>query len=139
MSHASTGQGPKIERPLSPHLQVYRPQINMVMSIIHRMTGAGLYFGTLLLAFWLVSVASGPEAYASAASLLGTWVGRIILVGFSWALVHHALGGIRHFVWDLGIGYGLGTIDAMSWGTIILSVLITAALWAFVLASQGGL
>lgn len=122
--------GVKAERPLSPHLQVYTPLINMVMSILHRMTGAGLYFGTLLLAWWLIAAATSPAYFAFVNGLFGSLAGRVVLVGFTWALIHHALGGIRHFIWDTGRGYDLKMIDLMSWGTIVLSVLLTAAIWA---------
>lgn len=133
MSDATTGHGGKIERPLSPHLQIYRPLINMVMSILHRITGAALYFGTILLAGWLVAAASGPEAFQTVSGYLATWPGLVVLAGYTWVLIHHALGGIRHFIWDFGLGYEHETIDLLSWGTIVLSVLLTAAVWFFAL------
>ncbi|MBI1385423.1 MAG: succinate dehydrogenase, cytochrome b556 subunit [Rhizobiales bacterium] len=116
-------------RPLSPHLQIYRPLINMVMSIVHRITGVALYAGTLLLAWWLVAAALGPEAFETANAFFGSILGRVVLVGYTWALVHHMLGGIRHFVWDLGRGFDLATVDMMSWGSLVASLAITAALW----------
>ncbi len=91
-------------RPLSPHLQIYRPLINMVMSILHRITGAALYVGTVLLAAWLISAATSPECFAAVNGLFASWPGMIVLVGYSWALIHHALGGMRHFIWDTGAG-----------------------------------
>jgi succinate dehydrogenase / fumarate reductase, cytochrome b subunit len=133
MSDATTGHGGKIERPLSPHLQIYRPLINMVMSILHRITGAALYFGTILLAAWLVAAASGPEAFQTVSGYLATWPGLVVLAGYTWVLIHHALGGIRHFIWDFGLGYEHETIDLLSWGTIVLSVLLTAVVWFFAL------
>jgi succinate dehydrogenase / fumarate reductase cytochrome b subunit len=126
-----------VERPLSPHLQVYSPLINMVMSILHRMTGAALYLGSVLLAWWLVAAASGPGYFAFVSGIMASWPGKLVLLGYTWALIHHALGGIRHFIWDTGRGYGLATIDFLSWGTIVLSVLLTAAVWAGV-AVLGG-
>jgi succinate dehydrogenase / fumarate reductase cytochrome b subunit len=117
------------ERPLSPHLQVYRPLINMVMSIVHRITGVALYFGTVLLALWLLAAASGPQYFTMAADLFGSLPGRIVLLGYTWALMHHMLGGIRHFIWDTGRGYDLGTVDTLSWATIIGSLGLTAAIW----------
>ncbi|MEX1084141.1 MAG: succinate dehydrogenase, cytochrome b556 subunit, partial [Xanthobacteraceae bacterium] len=89
-------------RPLSPHLQIYRPTLTMTMSIVHRMTGVGLYFGTLILAWWLIATASGPNAYVGVERFLGSLFGRLILFGYTWALIHHMLGGIRHLIWDLG-------------------------------------
>jgi succinate dehydrogenase / fumarate reductase cytochrome b subunit len=138
MSELTTGRGAKIDRPLSPHLQIYRPLINMVMSILHRMTGAALYFGTLILAVWLVAAASGPESHQAVSAYLDTWPGRIVLFGYTWALIHHALGGIRHFIWDFGIGYEHETIDLLSWGTIVLSVVLTGLVWFLAIRGFGG-
>ena len=120
----STNRQDRKARPLSPHLQVYSMLINTVMSIVHRMTGAALYFGTLLLVWWLLAAALGPESYETAASVLGSWPGRIILIGYCWALLHHMFGGIRHFIWDLGKGFSLGTVDVLAWGTLIALSLI---------------
>lgn len=137
MSVSNSGARRRVERPLSPHLQIYTPLINMVMSILHRMTGAGLYFGTLLLAAWLVATAMGPEAYGVVAGLFASLIGKLVLFGFTWALVHHALGGIRHFIWDFGVGYDLDTIDFLSWGTIVASVVLTVVIWAVVILGRG--
>jgi succinate dehydrogenase / fumarate reductase cytochrome b subunit len=138
MPDAKTGRGAHIQRPLSPHLQIYRPLINMVMSILHRITGAALYFGTLILAAWLVAAASGADAFHTLSGYLNTWPGWIVLAGYTWALIHHALGGIRHFIWDFGLGYDHETIDLLSWGTGVLSVLLTAVVWYFALGALGG-
>ncbi len=138
MSDAATGRGAKVNRPLSPHLQIYSPLINMVMSILHRITGTALYFGTLLLAAWLVAAASGPDAFHAVSGYFDTWPGWIILFGYTWALIHHALGGIRHFIWDFGVGYDLATIDILSWGTIVASILLTGAVWFVVISRLGG-
>jgi succinate dehydrogenase / fumarate reductase cytochrome b subunit len=138
MSEATTGREAKIDRPLSPHLQIYRPLINMVMSILHRITGAALYFGTIILAAWLVAAASGPDAFNTVSGWLNTWAGWIVLFGYTWALIHHALGGIRHFIWDFGMGYDHETIDLLSWGTGIASVVLTVLVWFFVLRGLGG-
>lgn len=138
MSEATTRREAKIDRPLSPHLQIYRPLINMVMSILHRITGAALYFGTIILAIWLVAAASGPEAFQTVSGWLNTWAGWIVLFGYTWVLIHHALGGIRHFIWDFGMGYEHETIDLLSWGTGVASVVLTAVVWFFVLRALGG-
>lgn len=130
MADAKSERNQRIERPLSPHLQIYRPLINMVMSIIHRITGVALYFGTLLLVWWLTALATGPEYFNMAAGVFGSLPGLVVLIGFTWALMHHMLGGLRHLVWDTGRGFELATIDRMSWGTIIGSLLLTAAIWA---------
>ncbi len=125
--------GAKIARPLSPHLQIYSPLINMVMSILHRITGAALYFGTMLLAWWLIAAASGPQYFGYVMFLFGSVPGKLVLVGFTWALIHHAVGGLRHFLWDTGRGYELKTIDLLSWGSIVVSILLTALVWAAVM------
>ena len=119
----------KAEPPLSPHLQIYRQSISMVMSIVHRITGAALYAGTLIMAWWLIAIAGGPQSYADFQSFAGSFVGRIVLFGFTWALVHHMLGGLRHFVWDTGRGFDLATVDRMSWATLIGSIVVTFILW----------
>jgi succinate dehydrogenase / fumarate reductase cytochrome b subunit len=137
MAQSKTERGARAARPLSPHLQIYSPLINMVMSIIHRMTGAALYFGSALLAWWLVSAAVGPDYFAFVSSLLNTWLGWLILFGFTWALIHHALGGMRHFLWDTGRGFDLKTIDLLSWGSAVASVTLTLAVWAYALHAHG--
>lgn len=137
MTEATTSQGAKANRPMSPHLQVYTPLINMVASILHRLTGAALYFGTLLLAAWLIAAASGPEAFATISSLFNSILGRIVLFGYTWALINHALGGIRHLIWDTGVGYALKTVDLLSWGSLVTSAVLTLVVWAAVLKTTG--
>lgn len=136
MAQASSGPGADA-RPLSPHLQVYTPLINMVMSILHRITGAALYFGTVLLVGWLLAVVGGATAYDSFMRLLNTIPGKIVLIGYTWALMHHALGGIRHLIWDTGRGFGLGTVNALSWFTILGSLALTAAIWGAIFNLRG--
>ena len=92
------------ERPLSPHLQIYRPMLTMMMSIAHRISGVGNSVGFLLLAWWLVAIAAGPDQYAQVSSFFGSLAGRALLFLFSWSLIHHMLGGIRHLIWDTGHG-----------------------------------
>jgi succinate dehydrogenase / fumarate reductase, cytochrome b subunit len=119
----------KPNRPLSPHLQVYQPLINMVMSIFHRITGVGLYVGSLLLVVWLVSATLDRDLFERINGLLGTWFGQLVLLGFTWAYLHHLLGGVRHLIWDSGAGFDLPTVKMLSWGTLVLSVLGTASIW----------
>src|ERR1700745_2130924 len=95
----SLEQNAGAKRPLSPHLSIYKPMLTMMMSIVHRITGFGLYFGTLLVAWWLIAAASSPNAYAGIGSFMSSFFGRFILFGYTWALVHHMLGGIRHLIW----------------------------------------
>lgn len=133
MAHSQTGQGARGKRPLSPHLQVHALPLSMLMSILHRITGAALYLGTLLLSWWLISAAIGPAYFDYVSSWFATWYGKLILIGYTWALLHHMLGGIRHFIWDTGRGFELETIDQLAWATILLSFAGTALIWASVL------
>lgn len=125
------------DRPLSPHLQIYRPTLTMMMSIVHRITGAALYFGTLLLVWWLTAAAAGPNAYASVQWVMETVIGRLVLFGYTWALIQHMLGGIRHLIWDTGRGFDLSTVDRLSWGSIIGSLALTAGIWLWALKAKG--
>jgi succinate dehydrogenase / fumarate reductase, cytochrome b subunit len=124
-------------RPLSPHLSIYRPLINMVMSILHRLTGSALYVGTLLLAAWLIAAAMGPRQFELINSLFAHPIGLLILFGYTWALAHHMLGGMRHLIWDTGRGLQIGQVNALSWLTIIGSVILTLAIWAAALSQKG--
>ena len=116
-------------RPLSPHLQIWRPTLTMTMSIVHRITGAGLYFGVLLMAWWLLAVASGPAAYATVEGFFGSIIGKLILLGYTWALIHHMLGGIRHLIWDTGRGFEKNEREWMTRATIFGSITLTILLW----------
>lgn len=126
------------QRPLSPHLQIYRPMLTMMMSIIHRITGASLYFGTIILAWWLVAAASGPSAYATFEVFIGSIIGRVILFGYTWALIHHMLGGIRHLIWDLGHGFEAAQRERLVVANLIGSVGLTIALWVIGYIAMGG-
>lgn len=119
----------RAQRPLSPHLQVYRPLFTMMMSIVHRITGTALYFGTILMVYWLLAAASGPDAYDTAMDLFGSWLGRLVLFGFTWALLHHMLGGIRHFIWDTGRGFGDRERNWLARATLAGSLALTVILW----------
>lgn len=125
------------ERPLSPHLQVYRPQITSVLSILHRITGAALAAGTLLLVYWLIAVAGGPDTYDAAQSVVGSIVGRILLFGWSWALFYHLCNGIRHLIQDAGLGYEIPQFVRSSWLSVAGSIVLTAATWAWVMMAGG--
>lgn len=127
----SRGPG-TVKRPLSPHLQIYSPSSSMVMSILHRLTGAALYCGTLVFAWWLVAVATGPDYYAYVSSCFNSLPGRVALFGYTWALFHHMMGGIRHFIWDTIHGHDLKSVDLLSWATIGVSLLLTFLVWVSV-------
>ena len=116
-------------RPLSPHLTIWRPTITYLMSGVHRITGAALYFGMLFLAWWLIAAASGPGAFDIANAFFGSWLGRLILFGFTWALIHHMLGGIRHLIWDTGSGLDVPTASRLGWATIVGSIVLTFVVW----------
>jgi succinate dehydrogenase / fumarate reductase cytochrome b subunit len=127
----------RIERPLSPFL-TYRWTLTMVMSIVHRITGVALYAGTLLMAWWLIATASGPGAYATIQAFTGSWIGRIIVFGYTWALLHHMLGGIRHFIWDLGYGFGPSEREWLTRAALIGSITLTIVVWIIAFAMGGG-
>jgi succinate dehydrogenase / fumarate reductase, cytochrome b subunit len=125
-------------RPLSPHLQIYRWPITMGTSILHRMTGMGLAFGTLILAWWLVAASMGPEAYAVFEGSAFHWFGRLVLFGFTVALVFHALNGIRHLFWDVGYGFKLSTANATGIVVYIVTLALTVLIWIVAYRSMGG-
>ena len=116
-------------RPLSPHLQVYKPIPTMVMSIVHRITGAALYFGTVLVAWWLIAAASGEAYFNWVNWLFGTLIGRLVLFGYTWALMQHMLGGLRHFMWDMGHGYEKHFATKLALLTPVVSVALTVLIW----------
>jgi succinate dehydrogenase / fumarate reductase, cytochrome b subunit len=128
-----------VARPVSPHLQIYRPMLTMVMSIVHRITGAALYFGTLLLAWWLLAAASGPNSYAVFQAAAASWLGRIVLLGYSFALIHHMLGGVRHLIWDTGHGLGPAEREWLVRANLAGSITLTIVLWVVGVFLLGGL
>jgi succinate dehydrogenase / fumarate reductase cytochrome b subunit len=128
----------KSQRPLSPHLQIYRPQLTSVLSITHRAAGIALMLGTLVLVYWLLAAASGAEAYASAQRLLGSWPGRIALLGFTFALFFHLCNGIRHLFWDVGLGFELKTAYASGKAVVVVAIAMTVLAWALAYAVRGG-
>ena len=101
----------------------------MVMSIVHRITGVGLYFGTLLVAWWLIAASTGESYFDFVQTFIGTWFGRLILFGFTWALMHHMLGGIRHLIWDTGRLFDKHVSTKLAWATLIGSVVLTILIW----------
>ena len=120
---------PSRERPLSPHLPVYRWQITMTMSILHRATGVAITVGAFGLAWWLMAVAAGDETYRDAAECLASPLGLVALAGFSLSLVYHLLNGIRHLSWDAGWGFEIPQFYASGWTVAILTVVLTALVW----------
>lgn len=126
---ADTKLTAKVERPLSPHLQIYRPMLSMMMSITHRVTGVALYAGTVLVVWWLVAAAVSDDYFNMAQAFFAHWFGRLVLFGFTWALIHHMIGGIRHFIWDLGRGFRLPTVEWMVRANLIGGIALTLLLW----------
>jgi succinate dehydrogenase / fumarate reductase cytochrome b subunit len=122
-----------LNRPLSPHLQVYRLPLVAILSITHRITGVALSAGTILLAIWLGSAAYGPEAYDQVSALLGSPVGLIILFGFSAAFYYHLCNGVRHLVWDVGQGFELATVRRSNVLVLIGAAVLTIGTWAIAL------
>jgi succinate dehydrogenase / fumarate reductase cytochrome b subunit len=116
-------------RPLSPHLQIYRPMLTMMLSIIHRITGVVLYAGVLLLVWWLTAAAMSDEYFNTVQGFFGHWFGRLVLFGFTWALIQHTVGGIRHLIWDMGLGFELPSVERGAQISVISSIVITIALW----------
>lgn len=117
------------ERPLSPHLQVYRFQITMTMSILHRITGVVLSVAAFGVVWWLLAVASGPEAYATFMACASSPLGLVIVAGALFCAVYHFFNGIRHLIWDVGLGFDIPQFYATGWTVVALTALTTLALW----------
>jgi len=123
-------------RPLSPHLQIYKFEWTMALSITHRITGVGLAVGTLLLTWWLVAAAAGPESFARAQNFIGSFFGLLLMFGWTWALFYHLANGIRHLVWDAGYSFelknaekGAYIVAGASLGLTILAWIVGLAVW----------
>lgn len=129
---ADNPQSPPVrERPLSPHLSIYKWPITMVTSITHRATGLAISLGMILLAWGLLALASGPELYQPFTTAISSPAGLVILAGFLWSLTYHFLNGIRHLAWDLGYGFQVRTANRSGFAVIALSVLITVAILGY--------
>lgn len=124
-------------RPLSPHLQIYRWQLTSVLSILHRASGVALSVGTLLLVWWLVAAASGPVSYVDVQRFLGSWIGLVLLFGWSLALFYHLCNGLRHLWWDTGRGLDLRSVYASGWAVLAATALLTAIAWIIGIAQWG--
>ncbi|MEL6477672.1 MAG: succinate dehydrogenase, cytochrome b556 subunit [Pseudomonadota bacterium] len=115
-------------RPLSPHLQVYRPQITSVLSILHRATGAGLLIGAIGVVWWLLAAATSAEYFAYVDGVLTSWIGTLVMLGSAWALCYHLANGIRHLIWDMGLGFELDQVTKSGFAAVGASVVLTLAL-----------
>lgn len=125
-------------RPLSPHLQVYRLQWTMLFSITHRITGVGLALGTVLVVWWLAALAVGPAYFAAVQSILGSWIGRLLIFGWTWAAFYHLCNGIRHLFWDMGRGFEIPSARASGMTVAAMSVVLTLVAWSLAYALRGG-
>lgn len=125
-------------RPLSPHLQIYKWQLTSVMSILHRATGLALAVGTLLLVWWIVAAAAGPEAFAQVQAFTGSWIGLLLLFGWSVALFYHLGNGIRHLFWDAGFGFEITNAYRSGWTVVAATAVLTALAWIIGLLVLGG-
>jgi succinate dehydrogenase / fumarate reductase cytochrome b subunit len=131
---ARNSDGKLVRRPLSPHLQVYRWPVSMALSILHRITGCALGVGTLLFTWWIVAAASSDDAFDRAQWFMGSALGLLLLFGWSVALIFHFFSGIRHLVWDAGIGFDAPTYNTTGWGVIIATAVCTVLVWIVGLA-----
>jgi succinate dehydrogenase / fumarate reductase cytochrome b subunit len=127
----------KFQRPISPHLSIYALSPTMVMSIVHRITGAALYFGSLLLALWLLAVSGSVSQFDFANAFFGSWFGQFVLLGYTWTLLHHMLGGIRHLIWDTGAGFEPKERQFLAVGTLVGSVALTILVWVLAYMLKG--
>lgn len=129
---------PAAARPTSPHLGIYRWQIQMVTSIVHRATGIALSVGLLIVAWGLIALASGPAAFENVRAFCASWIGTILLIGWTWSLAFHLLNGIRHLWQDIGRGYAPADFVRNGWIAMIGSFVLTIVVWAIVLTQRGG-
>lgn len=120
-------------RPRSPDVQIYKPQLTSVLSILHRLSGVVLSVGGVLLVAWLVAVAEGGDTYAAVDAFLRSWIGIVLLLGWTLALFYHLCNGIRHLAWDLDFGFELRSIYLSGWTVVAASVILTLATWAIAL------
>ncbi len=116
---------PSGNRPLSPHLQVYRPQLTSILSILHRITGVVIWAGAVMMTYWIASATYGPEAFARAQWFLGSWFGRLVLLGLTGATFYHLANGIRHLAWDIGWGYEMDKLNISGWAVLIFTGVMT--------------
>lgn len=126
------------DRPLSPHLQVYRPQITSILSILHRLTGVGLVAGALLFSYWISAATYGPVYFDQAQTILGSWFGRLVLLGMTFALFYHLGNGIRHLAWDIGWGYEMPKLKASGLLVFLFSGAMTLLTFLAAYYAAGG-
>ncbi|MBE7211687.1 MAG: succinate dehydrogenase, cytochrome b556 subunit [Gluconacetobacter diazotrophicus] len=135
---APRSDGTLVRRPMSPHLQVYRFQLHMALSITNRMTGVAASVGTLLLVWWLVAAASGPKPFDTVQAVIGSWIGLVVLFGWTLALVFHTVSGVRHLFWDAGYGFDKAQYQRMGPVVVAVTALLTILIWAIGLSLWSG-
>ena len=123
-------------RPLSPHLQVYKPQVTSVLSIFHRMTGVALSVGLMLLVGWIFSLSFGENIFKYYSYFLGSWLGLLVMFSFTFALSYHFCNGVRHLFWDAGYGYEISTVYKSGLAVVIVSLLSTSLIWYFIVINN---
>jgi succinate dehydrogenase / fumarate reductase cytochrome b subunit len=111
-------------------MTIYRWPVTMAMSILHRVTGGALYVGTVLVAWWLIAAATSESQFALIDGLVRSWFGMLVLFGYTWAMFHHLLGGVRHLIWDTGAGLEKRSASRLAWATLVGSLALTLAVWA---------
>jgi succinate dehydrogenase / fumarate reductase cytochrome b subunit len=134
MASSDAQPGSRRARPLSPHLTIYRPTMTMAMSIAHRISGAALYLGVLMLAWFLIAASADASSFAIFSDFIASFIGRVVLFVVTWALFHHLVGGLRHIVWDAGYGLDAPLRDQMAWATLIGGFALTVLVWIIGLA-----
>ncbi len=127
---AHTSDGKLVRRPLSPHMQVYTPQLTSLLSIMNRVTGLAISAGTVLMVWWLVAASSGPSAFSTVQGFIASPLGLFMLFGWTASLFYHFFGGLRHLAWDAGYGYDLPQTHASGWAVVIATVVATVLTWA---------
>jgi succinate dehydrogenase / fumarate reductase cytochrome b subunit len=125
------------DRPVSPDLQIYRPQLTSALSITHRLTGVALSVGSPLLVCWLIAAAAGPQAYSTLHDFLASWLGLVLLLGWTFSLFFHLCNGIRHLLWDVGYGFDLQTIYVSGWAVVAISIGLTLTAWIISFGMNG--
>ncbi len=126
-------------RPLSPHLTIYRPQLTSLLSVLHRGTGVFITLAAVLLTAWVAALAAGPDYYGLLLALLGHWLGQLVLLGITFSLAYHLCNGIRHLVWDTGRALELQGVYRSGYAVLVASVVLTGAVWGTAYTAAGGL
>jgi succinate dehydrogenase / fumarate reductase cytochrome b subunit len=119
-----------MNNPLSPHLSIYKFKLSLLMSIAHRITGGALYFSMLIFLFFLISLSNGSSGYELFSTIIDTWIGKLVILGITWAIFHHMLGGLRHFLWDMVKGFEVKTVDKLATITLLGGIVLTIIYWS---------